>query len=85
MADPLTAAAAAGATTTAAVASTGPSLTTVFLAAAVDVALFAWMHFTASGMAFGASVAAATGMVPSASSLGATAATSATGAPVLAL
>lgn len=67
--DPITPAAAGAAT--AAAASTGPSLSTIFLAAAVDTLLFAWMHFTASGMAFGAQVAQVTGMTPSLSALAA--------------
>jgi hypothetical protein len=32
-------------------------LTTTFMTVAIDVALFAWMHFTPEGLAFGAGVA----------------------------
>ncbi len=79
---------AAGAATAAAVASPGPSLSTIFLAAAVDTLLFAWMHFTASGMAFGAQVAQFTGMTPSLDALSASSGMIATpvaggGAPML--
>ncbi len=40
----------------------GGTLSMVFFTAVVDVLLFAWMHFTPEGLAFGASIANATGM-----------------------
>lgn len=40
----------------------GGTLSMVFFTAAFDILLFAWMHFTPDGLAFGASVANALGM-----------------------